>query len=173
LKGVIEISKIIKKSIHLLLGLLTVVGILGIGLGFTEKIQAADTFVPKKILVNVGSDETNVGISFETPLGVTDAKVVVSLNETLTSPVEFLAKSTVVSGTTASGPNVVYLAWGAYVTELTPDTTYYYKVGNDNGWSSTLSFTTLKTSGDATMLFFGDVQGGYAAFPNVLDKAIA
>ena len=169
----IEISKIIKKSIHLLLGLLTVVGILGIGLGFTEKIQAADTFVPKKILVNVGSDETNVGISFETPLGVTDAKVVVSLNETLTSPVEFLAKSTVVSGTTASGPNVVYLAWGAYVTELTPDTTYYYKVGNDNGWSSTLSFTTLKTSGDATMLFFGDVQGGYAAFPNVLDKAIA
>ena len=169
----IEISKIIKKSIHLLLGLLTVVGILGIGLGFTEKIQAADTFVPKKILVNVGSDETNVGISFETPLGVTDAKVVVSLNETLTSPVEFLAKSTVVSGTTASGPNVVYLAWGAYVTELTPDTTYYYKVGNDNGWSSTLSFTTLKTSGDATMLFFGDVQGGYAAFPNVLDKAVA
>ena len=169
----IEISKIIKKSIHLLLGLLTVVGILGIGLGFTEKIQAADTFVPKKILVNVGSDETNVGISFETPLGVTDAKVVVSLNETLTSPVEFLAKSTEVSGTTASGPNVVYLAWGAYVTELTPDTTYYYKVGNDNGWSSTLSFTTLKTSGDATMLFFGDVQGGYAAFPNVLDKAVA
>ncbi len=169
----IEISKIIKKSIHLLLSLLTVVGILGIGLGFTEKIQAADTFVPKKILVNVGSDETNVGISFETPLGVTDAKVVVSLNETLTSPVEFLAKSTEVSGTTASGPNVVYLAWGAYVTELTPDTTYYYKVGNDNGWSSTLSFTTLKTSGDATMLFFGDVQGGYAAFPNVLDKAIA
>ena len=169
----IEISKIIKKSIHLLLGLLTVVGILGIGLGFTEKIQAADTFVPKKILVNVGSDETNVGISFETPLGVTDAKVVVSLNKTLTSPVEFLAKSTVVSGTTASGPNVVYLAWGAYVTELTPDTTYYYKVGNDNGWSSTLSFTTLKTSGDATMLFFGDVQGGYAAFPNVLDKAVA
>ncbi len=169
----IEISKIIKKSIHLLLGLLTVVGILGIGLGFTEKIQAADTFVPKKILVNVGSDETNVGISFETPLGVTDAKVVVSLNETLTSPVEFLAKSTVVSGTTASGPNMVYLAWGAYVTELTPDTTYYYKVGNDNGWSSTLSFTTLKTSGDATMLFFGDVQGGYAAFPNVLDKAVA
>lgn len=169
----IEISKIIKKSIHLLLGLLTVVGILGIGLGFTEKIQAADTFVPKKILVNVGSDETNVGISFETPLGVTDAKVVVSLNKTLTSPVEFLAKSTEVSGTTASGPNVVYLAWGAYVTELTPDTTYYYKVGNDNGWSSTLSFTTLKTSGDATMLFFGDVQGGYAAFPNVLDKAIA
>lgn len=169
----IEISKIIKKSIHLLLSLLTVVGILGIGLGFTEKIQAADTFVPKKILVNVGSDETNVGISFETPLGVTDAKVVVSLNETLTSPVEFLAKSTVVSGTTASGPNVVYLAWGAYVTELTPDTTYYYKVGNDNGWSSTLSFTTLKTSGDATMLFFGDVQGGYAAFPNVLDKAVA
>lgn len=169
----IEISKIIKKSIHLLLGLLTVVGILGIGLGFTEKIQAADTFVPKKILVNVGSDETNVGISFETPLGVTDAKVVVSLNETLTSPVEFLAKSTEVSGTTASGPNVVYLAWGAYVTGLTPDTTYYYKVGNDNGWSSTLSFTTLKTSGDATMLFFGDVQGGYAAFPNVLDKAVA
>ena len=169
----IEISKIIKKSIHLLLSLLTVVGILGIGLGFTEKIQAADTFVPKKILVNVGSDETNVGISFETPLGVTDAKVVVSLNETLTSPVEFLAKSTVVSGTTASGPNVVYLAWGAYVTELTPDTTYYYKVGNDNGWSSTLSFRTLKTSGDATMLFFGDVQGGYAAFPNVLDKAVA
>lgn len=169
----IEISKIIKKSIHLLLGLLTVVGILGIGLGFTEKIQAADTFVPKKILVNVGSDETNVGISFETPLGVTDAKVVVSLNKTLTSPVEFLAKSTEVSGTTASGPNVVYLAWGAYVTELTPDTTYYYKVGNDNGWSSTLSFTTLKTSGDATMLFFGDVQGGYAAFPNVLDKAVA
>lgn len=169
----IEISKIIKKSIHLLLGLLTVVGILGIGLGFTEKIQAADTFVPKKILVNVGSDETNVGISFETPLGVTDAKVVVSLNKTLTSPVEFLAKSTEVSGTTASGPNVVYLAWGAYVTGLTPDTTYYYKVGNDNGWSSTLSFTTLKTSGDATMLFFGDVQGGYAAFPNVLDKAVA
>ena len=173
MKGVIEISKIIKKSIHLLLSLLTVVGILGIGLGFTEKIQAADTFVPKKILVNVGSDETNVGISFETPLGVTDAKVVVSLNKTLTSPVEFLAKSTEVSGTTASGPNVVYLAWGAYVTELTPDTTYYYKVGNDNGWSSTLSFTTLKTSGDATMLFFGDVQGGYAAFPNVLDKAVA
>jgi len=170
---VIEISKIINKSSRLLLGLLTVIGILGTGFGFRNEVKAADTFVPKKIIVNVGSDETNVGISFETPLGVTDAKVVVSLNETLTSPVEILAKSTEVSGTTASGPNVVYLAWGAYVTELTPDTTYYYKVGNDNGWSSTLSFTTLKTSGDATMLFFGDVQGGYAAFPNVLDKAVA
>ncbi|MCK9493792.1 MAG: metallophosphoesterase family protein [Acholeplasmataceae bacterium] len=169
----IEISKIINKSSRLLLGLLTVIGILGTGFGFRNEVKAADTFVPKKIIVNVGSDETNVGISFETPLGVTDAKVVVSLNETLTSPVEILAKSTEVSGTTASGPNVVYLAWGAYVTELTPDTTYYYKVGNDNGWSSTLSFTTLKTSGDATMLFFGDVQGGYAAFPNVLDKAVA
>ena len=169
----IEISKIINKSSRLLLGLLTVIGILGTGFGFRNEVKAADTFVPKKIIVNVGSDETNVGISFETPLGVTDAKVVVSLNETLTSPVEILAKSTEVSGTTASGPNVVYLAWGAYVTGLTPDTTYYYKVGNDNGWSSTLSFTTLKTSGDATMLFFGDVQGGYAAFPNVLDKAVA
>lgn len=168
----IEISKIINKTIRLLLGLLTVVGIIGIGLGFTKEVKAADTFVPKKIVVTVGSDETNVGISFETPLGVTDAKVVVSVNETLTSPVEFMAESTEVSGTRATGTNMIYLAWGAYITELMPDTTYYYKVGNDNGWSSTLSFKTLKTSGDVTMLFFGDVQGGYSVFPNVLDKAV-
>ena len=168
----IEINKIINKSIRLLLSLLTVFGILGIGLGFTNVVKAADSFVPKKIVVTVGSNETIVGISFETPLGVADAKVVVSLLETLTSPVEFSAESTEVSGTTATGTNVIYLAWGTYITDLLPDTTYYYKVGNDNGWSNTLSFTTLKTSGDATMLFFGDVQGGYSVFPNVLNKAI-
>lgn len=171
MKGVIHINKIFNKSIFLITGLLLLSGLFGFGIRNVSYLNAAGEVIPKKIAVTVGEDETKVGISFETALGVNEAKVVISLNENLSSPVEFAATSKTLSGTRATSSNVDYLSWGAFVTGLVPDTRYYYKVGNDQGWSSINSFKTLKATGDATILFYGDIQGGYANLPNVFSEA--
>lgn len=167
----IHINKIFNKSVFLITGLLLLSGLFGFGISNVRSLNAAGEVIPKKIAVTVGEDETKVGISFETALGVNEAKVVISLNENLTNPVEFAATSKTLSGTRATSSNIDYLSWGAFVTGLVPDTRYYYKVGNDQGWSSINSFKTLKATGDATILFYGDIQGGYANLPNVFSEA--
>lgn len=126
---------------------------------------------PEKISVTVGEDaSTSVGIGFQTSHDVKNAKVIYSTNADLTGSKEVAATSKVVQ-TTNGGIDREYTSWGAYVTGLTANTKYYYKVGTDAGWSDVLTFTTPGASGDANIAFFGDIQGGYANFPKVVAEA--
>lgn len=123
---------------------------------------------PEKIAITVGEDaSTSVGIAFQTNHEVENAKVIISTNADLSSPIEFPASSRIIQ-TTDGGIDREYTAWGAYVTGLTANTKYYYKVGSDAGWSDVLSFTTAKASGDFNIAFYGDIQGGYTKFPAVV-----
>ena len=126
---------------------------------------------PEKINVTVGANaSTSAGIGFQTSHDVEEAKVIVSTSADLSSPQEFAATSKVVQ-TTAGGIDREYTSWGAYVTGLSANTKYYYKVGSNQEWSEVLSFTTAKASGDSTIAFYGDIQGGYTVFPNVIKQA--
>lgn len=60
----------------------------------------------------------------------------------------------------------LYKAWGAHITDLEPDTTYYYKVGQGSSYSEIKSFKTAPLSGDLTIAFYGDVQGSFNKFPD-------
>ena len=133
--------------------------------------QSLGSKTPEKIAVNVGENAaTSVGIGFQTSHEVEEAKVIISPNQDLSNPQEFAATRKVVQ-TTVSAIDREYTAWGAHISGLTANTTYYYKVGSIDGWSNILSFTTAKASGDANIAFFGDIQGGYANFPKVVAEA--
>lgn len=126
---------------------------------------------PEKIAVTVGENAaTSVGIGFQTSHDITAAKVIVSLNENLSNPIEVNATRKTVF-TTISAVEREYTAWGAYITDLTPDTKYYYKVGSNDGWSTVASFTTAKASGDFNIAFFGDIQGGFTNFAKTVSEA--
>ena len=90
-------------------------------------VPSLGTNDPDRIVVTVGEDAaTSVGISFMTNHDVDSAKVVVSSSQDLSNAVEFEATSKVVP----TSVNVVereYTSWGAFVTDLQPNTTYYYK----------------------------------------------
>lgn len=133
-------------------------------------VPSLGTLIPEKITITVGANaSTSVGIGFQTSHEVNDAKVVVSLSEDLNDPLEFDATSKQII-TTQGGIDREYTSWGAYVTGLTANTKYFYKVGSSQGWSSVYSFTTAKESGDFNIAFYGDIQGGYVNFPKVVDE---
>lgn len=138
----------------------------------TFKVVASlGTNIPEKIAVNVGENAaTSVGIGFQTSHEVENAKVIISTVQDLSNSQEFVASRKVVE-TTHGGIDREYTSWGAYVKGLSPNTKYFYKVGSEDGWSEVLSFTTAKTSGDANIAFFGDIQGGYAKFPDIVAEA--
>lgn len=165
-------NKVLKKGTTLLTLFALFFGVLSLGLStkISAKSNGLGSVIPEKILVNVGTDETNVGIAFQTNNTVPEAKVVISTQESLASAREIEATSKIV---VTNDGNDTYTAWGAYVTDLIPDTNYYYKVGSDLGWSNVLTFKTIQTEGDMTILFYGDIQGGYTNLPNVMAEARA
>jgi len=57
----------------------------------------------------------------------------------------------------------------ADISELTPDTSYFYRVGCEGAWSETLSFCTAADTDAFTFLYLGDVQEGYTEWGNLLD----
>lgn len=56
------------------------------------------------------------------------------------------------------------------VSGLDPNTKYVYRVGNEENWSKTLSFTTSSHPDDFSFLYLGDVQEGYAAWGRMLEN---
>lgn len=59
--------------------------------------------------------------------------------------------------------------WGAYLTGLKADTTYYYTVGGAQGTSEVRSFTTAP-EGDVSIAFYGDIQGSYSNVPAMVER---
>jgi|GEM_PF-1176879 len=58
----------------------------------------------------------------------------------------------------------------ATLTELTPDTQYIYRVGNEAAWSEELSFTTSADPEAFSFLYLGDVQEGHAGWGSMLSE---
>lgn len=63
----------------------------------------------------------------------------------------------------------------ATLTGLRPNTKYLYRVGDGNGWSQQLSFTTAGDSDSFKFLVFGDSQSGdkYLTWKQTLQNAIS
>ncbi len=58
----------------------------------------------------------------------------------------------------------------ADISGLTPDTSYVYRVGSEEAWSDTCSFTTAADTDDFSFLYIGDVQEGYTEWKSMLDS---
>lgn len=66
----------------------------------------------------------------------------------------------------------VYYRYTVNLTGLNPDTKYVYRVGSDEVFSDTLSFTTAADTDSFTFLYMGDVQAGYAEWGEMLNHII-
>ena len=127
---------------------------------------------PQKIVLTVGQDaSTMVGVSWETSFAAAEGKVRYALDEAMTNPVWVDATASTVV-TVLDNLDREYRAWGAYLTGLQPDTLYYYQVGSEAGWSQVYSFRTAPAD-EATIAFYGDIQGGPASFPATVEALTA
>ena len=89
-------------------------------------------------------------------LSKADAKLILSTKEDLSDAEEIEAKSNLV---TYSGSRVVNRVNAVELTDLKPETTYYYKVGDGVVWSDVKSFTTKPATDDSTDFFIlADIQ---------------
>jgi len=135
-------------------------------------VPSLGSTTPDRIVVTVGEDAaTSVGISFITNHDVKSAKVLIATNASLTNATSYEATSQIIQ-TSLNTLEREYTAWGAFITNLQPNTKYYYKVGSDEyGWSDVKSFKTAKASGNTIIAVFGDIQGGFANFANTVKTA--
>jgi hypothetical protein len=56
------------------------------------------------------------------------------------------------------------------LTDLDPDTRYFYRIGSEENWSAVKSFKTASGAEDFSFLYLGDVQEGHAGWGNMLDR---
>jgi len=56
------------------------------------------------------------------------------------------------------------------LTDLDPDTRYFYRIGSEENWSAVKSFKTASEAEDFSFLYLGDVQEGHAGWGNMLDR---
>ena len=59
------------------------------------------------------------------------------------------------------------------LTNLTPDTSYVYRVGSEDAWSGVRSFRTAGGGDDFTFLYLGDVQEGYDDWGDLIENIYA
>ena len=134
-----------------------------------EVMASLGSTTPEKVVVTVGADAaTSVGISWETSFDATEGKVTYSENADMSSPLTANAAYETIR-TTYDTKTREYRAWGAYLTGLKPDTTYYYTVGGAQGTSEVRSFTTAP-EGDVSIAFYGDIQGSYSNVPAMVER---
>jgi exopolysaccharide biosynthesis protein/predicted phosphodiesterase len=129
------------------------------------------TSSPQRIMITTCEDPSSqVGISWETTKWIEDSNIIIGIKEDLSDALTLKASSRIIT-TISGGYDREYLAWGVRISDLTPITTYYYKVGNEiDGWSNIYNFKTAKASGDITIAYYGDIQGKYENFPSVINQ---
>lgn len=133
-------------------------------------LESLGSLIPEKINVTVGSNASaSVGISFQTSHDVIQGQLQIATNNDLTDAQTLNGLSKIIN-TTHGGNDREYTSWGIFVEGLTANTTYYYRVGSNQGWSDIHSFKTAPDSGDIDIAFYGDIQGGYVNFPNIVAR---
>ena len=132
-----------------------------------ESLGSAD---PEKIVVTTGEDpSTSVGISWETSLDIAESSLIIGKEADLSDGQTMAGEGKTIT-TSSGGHERLYKAWGVRVSDLEPDTTYYYQVGQEGHMSEIRSFQTAKAAGeDVTIAFYGDIQGAYTSFPNAIE----
>ena len=124
---------------------------------------------PEKIVVTTGEDpSSSVGISWETNLAISKSDVIIGKSEDLSDGIIIPAEGKTIV-TSSNGDERLYQAWGAHVSGLEADTTYFYKVGQEGKYSEIKSFQTAKAGEDVTVAFYGDIQGAYNKFPTTVE----
>lgn len=135
---------------------------------FSSTVLAEDLTKPEQIILTWTSDPaTSQAITWLMPNG-SPAKV------------EYI-KADEFSGSFDSAQSVeaidsvfdsVYYRYTVNLTGLNPDTKYMYRVGSDEEFSDTLSFTTAADTDNFTFLYMGDVQAGYKEWGEMLNHII-
>ena len=60
--------------------------------------------------------------------------------------------------------------YSVVLSDLDPDTRYFYRIGSEENWSAVKSFKTASGAEDFSFLYLGDVQEGHAGWGNMLDR---
>lgn len=132
-----------------------------------DSLGSAD---PAKVTITTGENPSvSVGVSWETSLSVSAGNLLIGKSADLSgSDTYTISASCKIITTSMNGYQRNYQSWGVRATNLSPDTTYYYKVGYEGHYSEVKSFTTAPASGDLTLAFYGDIQGSYTKFPDAI-----
>ncbi len=108
---------------------------------------------------------TEMAVTWWDALEVNTASVQYSTSSNFSSGV-FSVAATLSKNDTTNG----YSAFAATMTNLTADTTYYYRVGNVTAWSDTNSFTTgdAASASSLSIMYLGDAQ--YASYNAAVEE---
>ena len=74
---------------------------------------------------------------------------------------------------TAAGENFAasdYYRFSIVLTNLDPDTRYFYRIGSEENWNGVKTFRTAGGEDDFSFLYLGDVQEGYDTWGNMVEN---
>ena len=150
-----------------LLALLVLVGAfaaLGLNSAMADSVSIT---APSNVILYPCRDSAEMSVTWWDSAAAASGRVVYGTDENLTDA------KTVNATQSATGDSAnKYSAFEAKMTGLAAGTKYYYKVGHDNVWSKTNSFTTQPADTTAfKFVFFGDVQSGYDNWAKLVSNA--
>ncbi|WIM67173.1 metallophosphoesterase family protein [Corynebacterium breve] len=118
--------------------------------------QADDAPLPGHVLVGVGTDETEVILSW------TSVSDDVANQQVQVAPASAgLSRNTEsIDARSAGSADKGLFGYAATVSDLKPSTEYVYRIGDGEHWGEEHRFTTGSGADDWKMLFFGDPQIG-------------
>lgn len=132
-------------SFVLVVGIFTVLG-LGGALAGTANITS-----PSNVILFPCESVSDMSVTWWDAENIENGQVIYGTNENLEDAATVTAEKNV------DGDG--YTSFEATMTNLSPATTYYYKVGNGNAWSEIYSFSTEDTDTEKfSFLYLGDVQ---------------
>ncbi|MCC8122136.1 MAG: fibronectin type III domain-containing protein [Oscillospiraceae bacterium] len=122
-------------------------------------VTAATTATIKNMALTIGADETERNLTWYSD-STADGEVQLAIADDMsgdTFPAEYESFAAVSASSNVSG----YYTNKATISGLCADTTYAYRVGNTDGWSSVYTFTTDSfSSASFSFLLAGDPQIG-------------
>ncbi|MCD7948325.1 MAG: fibronectin type III domain-containing protein [Oscillospiraceae bacterium] len=124
-----------------------------------ETVTTAATATVKNMALTIGADETERNLTWYSD-STADGEVQLALADAMTGdtfPAEYESFAAVSATSNVSG----YSTYKATISGLSSDTTYAYRAGNTDGWSSVYTFTTDSfASSSFSFLLAGDPQIG-------------
>lgn len=134
--------------------------------------EMKDASQPYNVSISINGDlHTSVGIAWFTNATCSEGKVQLSespdftepmlevqATSTLTPPLNYANTRNELAGIPLN-EKIVYTSHKALVEGLQPGTRYYYRVGNEEGWSDTGSFRTSPDTIEYSFIYITDTQG--------------